>query len=119
MRISFIGYLEFHNTQVDGCWVGQKGEGSSGVFKHVECYWNDIWRGLVLDVYDKVTQETLCFPIMGGPSTSGASEGVVLQGSILGEVLGEQGLVVAKWYGVDISSWIHFYWKRLATLFGN
>ena len=73
----------------------------------------------MLDIYGEVAWEMLCFAIVGGPSTSGASEGVFLLGSILGEVLGEKGPVAAKWYGVDISSWIYFYWKGLATLFGN
>ena len=72
----------------------------------------------MLDIYDEVTKE-MCFGIMSGPSTSGASEGVFLQGSILGEMLGELGLVVAEWYGVDISSQIYFYWKGLETLFGD
>ena len=48
-----------HSTQVNRCGVGWKGEGSGGVFKHLEGYWNDIWGGLVLDIYGEVAKEML------------------------------------------------------------
>ena len=71
----------------------------------------------MLDIYCKVSQEMLCMTIMWGPSTCSAFKGV-LQVSIFGEMHGKEGLVMAEWNSIDISTSVYIYQERPTALRG-
>ena len=50
----------------------------------------------MLYIYCEVSHEVLCVAIMWGPGACSVSKGVLLQVTIFGEMIREEGLVMAE-----------------------